>query len=373
MSSYLLNMAYEMQKMKMDLESFRRIHDQQGAPAYQYSTVHVGGTNGKGSVCLKIAQGLQEKGLKVGLYTSPHITHLNERVKINGKPVENLDDYIEPLLALKMTYFETLTLAGFQAFADQKVDIAVIEVGLGGRLDATNIITPKVSVITSIGWDHMAILGPTLEAIAHEKAGIIKPNVPVVIGPHAKPYEVFKAKTDLLTIVQGEFAHFDEENQAIAKAALELMGIEPSDSALKKVPDCRFMVKGDVIFDVAHNLSAFQALFDRLDQINRPKRLVVAFSADKAIHEMIDFLNTKTSSLHFTQAEHPRAYNFSQKNIYDTLKEAYALAQKNGELLVICGTFFMMASALEAMRAIQGEKDDAANPSLQEGFLASLK
>ena len=161
-----------------------------GCPHKLFKTIHVAGTNGKGSVSHTLAAILQASGLKTGLYTSPHLTDFRERIRVNGKPVnpqfvvnfiEKNREFLEPL---HPSFFEVTTAMAFSWFADQEVDVAVIETGLGGRMDCTNIIKPVLSVITNIGFDHMKFLGGTIQQIAFEKAGIIKKNVPVIIGEH---------------------------------------------------------------------------------------------------------------------------------------------------------------------------------------------
>ena len=159
-----------------------------GHPHQAYATVHVAGTNGKGSVSHTIASILQESGYRIGLYTSPHLVDFRERIRVNGKPVS--EDYVVDFVDKERSFFEPLhpsffevtTALALKYFRDMEVDIAIIEVGLGGRLDCTNIITPLVSVITNISFDHTQFLGDTLAKIAAEKAGIIKKGVPVVIG-----------------------------------------------------------------------------------------------------------------------------------------------------------------------------------------------
>ncbi|WLD24663.1 folylpolyglutamate synthase/dihydrofolate synthase family protein [Flavobacterium dauae] len=171
-----------------DLTNTQKIATHLNHPERNFKTVHVGGTNGKGSTSSLIASVLQQAGFKVGLYTSPHLVDFRERIRINGEEIseEFVVDFIKNNKAFlennKLSFFEMTVGMAFQYFSDQKVDVAIIEVGLGGRLDSTNIITPLVSVITNIGWDHVNLLGNTLEEIAFEKAGIIKENIPVVIG-----------------------------------------------------------------------------------------------------------------------------------------------------------------------------------------------
>ncbi len=163
-----------------------------GHPHTRYRTIHVAGTNGKGSVSHTLAAILQSAGYKVGLYTSPHLIDFRERIRVNGKPIskETVVKYIEEeqpsLQSLHPSFFEVTTAMAFSYFESQKVDVAIIEVGLGGRLDCTNIIHPDLSIITNIGLDHVKLLGNTLAKIAFEKAGIIKPGVPVVIGEDCK-------------------------------------------------------------------------------------------------------------------------------------------------------------------------------------------
>ena len=185
---------------KEGLENTLALDEHFGHPHKDFRSIHIAGTNGKGSCAHTIAAILQQCGYRVGLYTSPHLVDFRERIRINGQPipenyvvdfVENERDFFEPL---KPTFFELTTAMAFKYFSEMKVDIAVIEVGLGGRLDCTNIITPILSVITNISLDHTQLLGQSLEQIAMEKAGIIKKNVPVVIGealPETRP--IFEA------------------------------------------------------------------------------------------------------------------------------------------------------------------------------------
>ena len=183
---------------KPGLENTLRLMTHIGNPHEQLKAVHVAGTNGKGSTCHLIAASLQASGLKVGLYTSPHLIDLRERIRVNGTPIEEaevvafIEQNREFLDCTQPSFFETMTALAFAYFVKQQVDIAVIEVGLGGRLDSTNVLTPILSVITNIGLDHTEFLGTTLKQIAREKAGIIKPGVPVVIGEsHPQTMNVF--------------------------------------------------------------------------------------------------------------------------------------------------------------------------------------
>ncbi len=173
---------------KKDLTNILQLCNALGNPQQDFKSIHVAGTNGKGSTSHMLAAVLQTAGYKTGLYTSPHLKDFRERIKVNGKMCEedfviHFVEKIKPLIEeIEPSFFEITVAMSFSYFAEQTIDVAIIEVGLGGRLDSTNIITPELSVITNIGWDHMNILGETLEKIAFEKAGIIKQNIPVVIG-----------------------------------------------------------------------------------------------------------------------------------------------------------------------------------------------
>ena len=186
---------------KPGLENTLRLMAHVGNPHERLKAVHVAGTNGKGSTCHLIAAALQASGLKVGLFTSPHLMDLRERIRINGQPIDEQEviGFIEQnrtfLDTLQPSFFETMTAMAFAYFVKEQVDIAVIETGLGGRLDSTNVLTPLLSVITNIGIDHTEFLGSTLPKIAKEKAGIIKPGVPCVIGEtHPQTMNVFLDK-----------------------------------------------------------------------------------------------------------------------------------------------------------------------------------
>nr|WP_294938310.1 folylpolyglutamate synthase/dihydrofolate synthase family protein [uncultured Flavobacterium sp.] len=188
---------------KKDLTNTLLLSEHLGNPERKVKCAHVAGTNGKGSTSSMIASVLQEAGYKVGLYTSPHLKDFRERIKINGKEIP--EEFVIDFIAANKSFFEENHLSFFEMtvglafdyFAKEQVDVAVIEVGMGGRLDSTNIITPLVSVITNIGFDHTQFLGDSLEAIAYEKAGIIKPNIPVVIGEYTEQTKpVFLAKAE---------------------------------------------------------------------------------------------------------------------------------------------------------------------------------
>ncbi|RWY57226.1 bifunctional folylpolyglutamate synthase/dihydrofolate synthase [Mucilaginibacter gilvus] len=216
---------------KKDLDNTIALCDRLDNPQHKFKSIHVGGTNGKGSTSHMLAAILQTAGYKTGLYTSPHLKDFRERIRINGEMIseQTVVDFVAEhqtnFEEIEPSFFEMTVALAFDVFAKEQVDIALIEVGLGGRLDSTNIITPLLSVITNIGWDHMNILGDTLELIASEKAGIIKPGIPVVIGEHQPEVsEVFlnKAKKGNSPI---EFA--SEEWDVLSESSdLNLLSVE---------------------------------------------------------------------------------------------------------------------------------------------------
>lgn len=320
------------------------------------NTIHIAGTNGKGSVSLKVAEGLRLSGYKVGLYTSPHIDSFRERIKINGNEIEE-EDFLRLLPDdERASFFEIITCLAFRWFVEEKVDYAVIETGLGGRWDATNIIHPILSIITSIGWDHTELLGNTLEKIAKEKGGIIKPGVAVISGPKADYYP--KAIK-----VLGNFKSFEEENRAVAKRALEVLEVkeEVIQEALVKTPPCRMeWIGGKVLFDVAHNPSAFQRLVDSIDP--KPFTAVVAFCKDKDIEGCLKVLRPLVKTLYLTQSKEDRAieskelakialslgYDASSLKTFPTPTEAITEALKHEEPVLVTGTFYIMQEAKSA-------------------------
>lgn len=324
--------ADEIKSMKLGLEGMLKIDAALGFPSKAYPTIHIAGTNGKGSVATKIASALQFAGNKVGLFTSPHISCITERIQINGEQISPSD--LKKLSLPGLTFFETVTMAAFRYFAEQKVDIAVIEVGLGGRLDATNIITPILSIITSIDFDHMEYLGNSLEAIAREKAGIIKPGVPYILGPRV-PY------------IEGEkvccYGSYEEENRAIAERACEILGIAPK--GLDITPPCRFQRIGKVILDVAHNPAGLKRVLERIEG---PFTALAAFS--KNPDPMIELLQS-AEELYLTRVEHERVLFPAGKGIIEPdFEKAFARAYACAKTLLVTGTFFMMQNALESIK-----------------------
>ncbi len=225
------------------VEVIREISPLLGNPEKAFPAIHVTGTNGKGSVSHKIARALQFAGLKVGLYTSPHLISFCERIQVNGILIPEETARLGLLRLFEvgkdLFFFEIATLLAFQYFRDQKVDVAIIEVGIGGLHDATNIVHPILSIITSVACDHEDLLGNTLEKIAYEKAGIVKPGIPVVIGPKAD-FAVIREKAAAcqspLYKVESQADFYDVENTAIARQALKLLLLRLLQQTHRKDP-----------------------------------------------------------------------------------------------------------------------------------------
>jgi dihydrofolate synthase/folylpolyglutamate synthase len=260
--------------IKKDLKNTRKLCKLLGHPQDKFKSIHVAGTNGKGSSSHMLASILAQSGYKTGLYTSPHLKNFNERIKVNGEPVteDYILDFVESMKpaigSIKPSFFELTVAMAFDYFARENVDIAVIEVGLGGRLDSTNVIDPEVSLITNISYDHQEMLGETLEEIATEKGGIIKKKVPVVIGERDKATNgVFrkmakKRKSTLLfaadqfkieSIGVGDKGHeievYDLENEVVQNCLLETPGL----TQLKNIPGVLSVI--DILVNHGYNIS----------------------------------------------------------------------------------------------------------------------
>ncbi|MBR0103567.1 MAG: bifunctional folylpolyglutamate synthase/dihydrofolate synthase, partial [Selenomonadaceae bacterium] len=299
--------------VKEGLKRIKALAEALGNPQNAYRTIHVAGTNGKGSVCAILAEMLKAQGLTVGLFTSPHLESYCERIKVNGVDIPE-DDFAEMIFRVKTcnveaTHFEVLTAAAFLYFKVRAVDVAVIEVGLGGMLDSTNIITPELSIITNIALDHENILGD-LEGIARNKAGIIKPNVPTVTGAQGKPLEIIRAvakeKNSALHEVTAPAnvkinlrGEYQKMNAAIAIKAAQVLGIDGAaiEAGLARVQWAgRFEVvdtaAGVVVIDGAHNPNGAAALRHSLDKTFPNGRRAWLFGAlrDKDFDSMIKIL-----------------------------------------------------------------------------------
>ena len=414
---YSLKHSSELAKAEFNLDRMFALMEELGNPQTMYPIIHVAGTKGKGSVSALGASALMAGEYKVGLYTSPHLLDYCERIQVNGVPISHefmvqLVEEIKPAVAKipKLTTFEITTALGFLAFAREGCNAAVIEVGLGGRLDATNVVTPKVSVITSLSYDHIAVLGNTLAKIAGEKAGIVKHGVPVVSSPQKDEAlevleRVVKAKECRFTLVGKDVAftklggsldsqslslssphspsklfftipllgEHQVENTATAYAALKASGIELSDESIQKGFSqvkwrARFEIARrypPVIFDSAHNQDSFIKMRQTLDEYFPEKQVYLIFGAseDKNIPDMFAEMKPKIKKLIVTRADHPRALLPEQiiemanqagveseavTPVESALMRALELSRNDGSIVLSAGSMFVTAEVMQA-------------------------
>ena len=399
---------------KANLDNTIQLDRYFGHPHKQFKTIHVAGTNGKGSVSHMLASILQEAGYKTGLYTSPHLKDFRERIKINGEMiseryvVEFVENHTGLFAQLKPSFFEMTVAMAFKYFADSQVDIAVIEVGLGGRLDSTNIITPLASVITNISFDHMALLGNTLEKIATEKAGIIKPGIPAIIGSRdAHSDFVFEKKAAScqapLSFASDEWTttldekgryqlknksgwHFDqleselkglyqrknipavlETIPALHKAGLSISDEQIRQGIAKVITNTGLYGRWQTlaqhpltVCDTGHNIDGLTETTRQLKKCTyRQLHFVIGMVNDKDIDSVLQILPTD-AIYYFCKAAIPRAMQEKQLaekalaaglkgNCYPSVAEAYAAARKAAapeDMIYIGGSTFVVAEVI---------------------------
>jgi len=311
-------------KYKLDLSSIKLVCKKINNPQNNFKSIHIAGTNGKGSTSHMLASILQESGYKVGLYTSPHLKDFRERIRINGKKIEKdfIVSFVEDQLNFfnynNISFFEMTVALAFEYFSKSKVDIAIIETGLGGRLDATNIIIPELSIITNIGKDHSEFLGDNIKDIANEKAGIIKKEIPVVISEYQKEvFSVFKETALKLNsnIYMASEEYFEEYNtdlngeyqkkniKGVIKGLSILNNFKISKNDIK-IGLLNVMnntgLKGrlelinnspKVVVDVGHNIEAFRAIIKYLETvIYQNIKLILGFVKGKDFEKILDIL-----------------------------------------------------------------------------------
>ncbi|MDE6301041.1 MAG: bifunctional folylpolyglutamate synthase/dihydrofolate synthase [Muribaculaceae bacterium] len=400
---------------KPGLETISTLCRALGNPQMQYKTVHVGGTNGKGSVSSLIASVLTEAGHTVGLFTSPHLVDFRERIRVNGEMItrEGVLDFLDRYKALNLdiepSFFELTTAMAFDWFARRGVDWAVIEVGLGGRLDSTNIIVPQLSVITNISLDHTSLLGDTPELIAAEKAGIIKENVPVVIGrAEGEVMRVFnRAASERFALAR--FAHMIPAYTEAVNCGTHILykGTPWGDISCPLTGDCQPENANTVLYalaflpgmtreavtrgftrvlensglagrwmtvstspltvcDTAHNPGGWEILGPQLERLarERPLHIVIGFVADKDLSTITGYL-PRGASYYFTQPSTPRARDAEdtarvcrdaglEGGVYASVKEALRAARKSAGdagAVFVGGSTFVVADFLELFSA----------------------
>lgn len=383
-----------------------------GNPEHSFRSVHVAGTNGKGTTCQMLASVFQQAGYKTGLYTSPHLISFNERIRVNAKEISDIDllrffqEMEGYLKGNPLTYFELSTCIAFWYFSKEEVDIAIIETGLGGRLDATNVIVPEVSIITSIGLDHTDILGDTIEKIAAEKGGIIKTGRPVVCGEiPVAAVDVIKAiadeqkspfhrigawlhdditqrfvsenHPDSLSVSSKNRKNIDRFNVATAYTAVHLMnktypvsdqdfvtGIEitdkyyPNHAHFQKIhPDYEWY------FDGAHNAEASALLVEELKKRANPGKwtVVLSYMKDKATPNVLNVWNIFPNKCYYEQ-ESERAASFQQienalQNCVKIDHPADLLNELKTELVIFTGSFYFYSIVMQWMGTLLKNKD----------------
>ena len=411
----ILNYLYSLEspRIKLGLERVQKLLDKIENPEKKLKCIHVAGTNGKGSVCAMIFYILREAGFKVGLYTSPHFKKFNERIRINDHFISDKEivDYflkVKPFIT-SQSFFEITTAMAFLYFYEKNVDYAVLEVGLGGRLDATNVVNPLVSVITNIGLEHTEILGNKIEKIAFEKAGIIKKNIPIVTGAKGKALKVIKKiaeeRNAQLVIAKKypniEFKYlngtFQQQNKDIALATINTLkkyhslenqrfsghqkrkaffsAIKINENQIKngiektKWPGRLQFISKNLLIDAAHNPDCFRVLYNELKLIKKNRKIknfvfVVGIQKDKNIRDMLKTINPLISAIIFTKSKNPKAeepqhllsiFNKINKNkninqkIIKKPKKALKYAKKIAEekdLVVATGSIYMLGDAI---------------------------
>lgn len=373
--------------IKLGLENTQRLFSALGDPHRRVPCIHVAGTNGKGSVCAMLDACLREAGLRTGLYTSPHLVRFTERMRIDGTEIQFVDVTAGLARLREMvaawerppTFFEITTALAFDWFVREQCDVVVLETGMGGRLDSTNIVDPLASVITPIAMDHAQWLGDTIEQIAAEKAGIIKPGRPVISAPQTP------AAGKVLALKAHELEasiHFVSEpwageiglvgchqrwNAAVAKAAIEASGLDVSDEALRRglanvVWPGRFQrLHGRWILDGAHNPHAARALVATWEEEFGDLRVPILFGclADKQPRELLEILLPIASEFHLVPVQNERgldpkvvrdacaAPSTAHPRLDDALR---ALSQGPGPVLVT-GSLFLIGEVIEALPA----------------------
>lgn len=375
---------------KKDLINTIKLMDFLNNPQNKFKSVHIAGTNGKGTSAHGIAAILQTAGYKVGLYTSPHLKSFTERIKINGNEVsrEFVIDFVERIKPaieqIQPSFFEITVALAYEYFVQQEVDIAVIETGLGGRLDSTNVIKPEICLITNIGYDHVDMLGDTLAKIAAEKAGIIKQHVPVVLGEsHPETVPVFEqiAARNEATLIRAGISKWKPKKLVPVYLLKNMGGIESVIQELnrqgwkissKQISEGienineltglkgRLQVLADnplTIADVSHNADGLKILFDQVQSICKGKvHLIFGTVKDKDLKSIFSFF-PKESLVYWTQSSVPRALPVEElaiqgvmnqiqgecfKEVDEAIRNAKEKAQPN-DLILITGSTFVVA------------------------------
>lgn len=377
--------------IKLGLDNVRRLLSALGDPQAELRCIHVAGTNGKGSVCAFLDSIARAQRIRTGLFTSPHLVRFNERIQINGSPIED-DGVVSGIQRIRAliepehhpTFFEITTALAFDHFREEKVELAILETGLGGRLDATNVVTPLVSVLTSIDLDHQHILGDTLAKIAAEKAAIIKPRTPVVSGPQQAEASAVIEMTAAERSASLEYVTSPIEgyqiglagshqkiNAAIAVAALRKAGIQTtsqhiSDGLANVSWPGRFQQCGErIILDGAHNPSAIHRLVTTWKEEMGDVRATIIFGGlrDKNLSIMSRSLTEIAQLFLAVPVQNRRAMPPAElvsllppgTPSFESLTDAIEAAQKFDQPILITGSLFLVGEALSLLQPSRGD------------------
>jgi len=379
---------------KPGLDNIKKLCAFFGDPQDKIKTVHIGGTNGKGSTSNMLASVLQESGYKIGLYNSPHLVDFTERIKLNGEHCDKefVYNFILKLKELpseiQPSFFEFTTIMAFEYFYQQKVDFAIIEVGLGGRLDSTNIIQPLVSAITNVQLDHQDLLGDTIEQIAFEKAGIIKENVPMISGDEKIPVKeiiINKAKelnagfidaTAIESSLESDLkGKYQKKNIRVVLALIDELrkqGLAISDDNIKYGLQSvykntnfigrwfEFSQDPLTICDTGHNQAGLEEVFNQLNEYSQRKHIILGFVNEKKIDEVLQIL-PKDANYYFVKpsvnrGRNPKTYEELLKKskiiykIFQNVQDGYLSARQNcsdEEMIFVGGSNFVVGDFLE--------------------------
>lgn len=378
--------------VKLGLENVRLLLEALGNPHHRLTCIHIAGTNGKGSVSAMLDSVARAAGLRTGLYTSPHLVRFNERIQVSGQPITD-DEVLAGLSVIREaiarsgctpTFFELTTALGFLHFSTQRVDLAIMETGLGGRLDATNLITPLVSVLTSIDLDHQKILGDSRAKIAREKAGIIKPRVPVV--SIAQTADVREVIDEVATSLNSPVTYIAEPiadlqiglagshqrlNAAVVRDALAVakLGVSPDalKTGLKSVfwPGRFQAVGGRVTIDGAHNVAASERLVQTWRECYPGASPTIVFGGlrDKELDKMLSVLAPIAARFFLVPVNNPRGENPASIRLpggisgvmFPRVQEAVEAAYKLAEPILVTGSLFLVGEVLSWMQPQLGQ------------------
>lgn len=382
--------SHEKFHINLGLERISKILELFDNPQDNYKIIHIAGTNGKGSTSKIINEILVEQGLKVGLFTSPHLFSYEERIRVNNEKIssylfDKLTNKIDTLAKennIELSEFELISAVGFYYFYLKQVEYVVLEVGLGGKFDATNVVKNSTSVITTIDFDHTERLGTNIKEIATQKAGIIKENSNLIVSKENKGYETIKkiAKEKNANIVEipdvkiefsdKNYAFFNNnkyefnllgthqaKNLALALGAINSLNLDIKDETIKKALKnvswnfrLEYIKEKNILIDAGHNPSGIKSLANFIEENFKDTKKIYIFGClkNKAYQEMLDILNPKKDELYFFEFDYPNALKFSeldekyQAKKISSQEEIENIIETNKDLKIFCGSIYML-------------------------------